>query len=54
MSLNKKRKHKTLTLKEKCEILQSLDEGKTIKQVAEKFHIAEMDISEELVSNADF
>lgn len=39
MLSNNKRKHKTLTLKEKCDILQSLDEGKTIRQVAEKFHV---------------
>ena len=47
MSLNNKCKYKTPTLKEKCEILQSLDEGKTIKQVDEKFHVSEMHIREE-------
>ena len=39
MSLNNKRKHKRLTLKEKFDILQSLDERKTVRQVAEKFHV---------------
>lgn len=39
MASSVKRKHKTLLLKEKCKILNCLDEGKTIRQVAEQFNI---------------
>ena len=35
-----KRKHTTLLLTEKCKILESLDQGKTIRQVAEIFNVA--------------
>ena len=40
-----KRKHKTILLKEKCEILKCLDGGQTIRQVAIKFNIPKSTIS---------
>lgn len=35
-----KRQHKTLTLKEKCKVLNCLDQGFSIRNVADKFNIA--------------
>lgn len=37
--MSSKRKQKTLSLQEKCRVLDSLEEGRSIRQVSEQFKI---------------
>lgn len=39
-----KRQHKTLTLAEKCKILDTLESGKSIRQVGEQFNVSKSTI----------
>lgn len=46
MAASTKRKHCTLTLKEKCKILDSLDEGSSVRKVAEAFKVPKSTVSD--------
>lgn len=41
-----KRQHCTLTLKEKCKVLDSLEKGSSVRQVAENFKIPKSTVSD--------